>query len=199
MYFPWNWEFGWALSKLQNFGGGGWTPQTPPRYATAFVCGCNGSSHLNSQGGHLDNGYPEAFGGATFVGNLQKVCPLLPRKISECPVEWRVSNVERPERESRLTALVVLLFVWRNKRRPLRRISGGILQRIRKELECLLVSIKSVERCGVELSYEYIFNHQKDSLFLFWCNHSHRIEWLVLLIPARPTSTWTSKLRLSVS
>jgi hypothetical protein len=30
MYFPRNWEFGSALSKLPNFGGGGvWTPQTP--------------------------------------------------------------------------------------------------------------------------------------------------------------------------
>jgi hypothetical protein len=38
MYFPWNWEFGSALSKLQNFGGGGLKPPTPhPRYAT----GCN--------------------------------------------------------------------------------------------------------------------------------------------------------------
>jgi hypothetical protein len=30
MYIPCNWEFGSALSKLQNFGGGVWTPQTPP-------------------------------------------------------------------------------------------------------------------------------------------------------------------------
>jgi hypothetical protein len=30
MYFPRNWEFGSALSKLWNFGGGGWTPQTTP-------------------------------------------------------------------------------------------------------------------------------------------------------------------------
>jgi hypothetical protein len=32
MYFPWNWEFGSALSKLWNFklvGGGSLTPQTP--------------------------------------------------------------------------------------------------------------------------------------------------------------------------
>jgi hypothetical protein len=36
MFFPRNWEFGSALSKLQNFGGGGLNPQkTPPRYATA--------------------------------------------------------------------------------------------------------------------------------------------------------------------
>ena len=35
MYFPRNWEFGSALSKLRNCGGGGWTPQPPPpRYAT---------------------------------------------------------------------------------------------------------------------------------------------------------------------
>jgi hypothetical protein len=34
MYFPRNWEFGSALSKLQNFGGGGLKPQTPLRYAT---------------------------------------------------------------------------------------------------------------------------------------------------------------------
>jgi hypothetical protein len=26
MYFPWNWEFGSALSKLHNFGGAVWTP-----------------------------------------------------------------------------------------------------------------------------------------------------------------------------
>jgi hypothetical protein len=31
MYFPRNWKFGSALSKLRNFwGGGGLTPQTPP-------------------------------------------------------------------------------------------------------------------------------------------------------------------------
>ena len=32
MYFPRNWEFGSALSKLRNFGGGGGFehPQTPP-------------------------------------------------------------------------------------------------------------------------------------------------------------------------
>jgi hypothetical protein len=39
MYFPQNWKFGSALSKLRNFGwgGGGWTPQTfSPRYATAL-------------------------------------------------------------------------------------------------------------------------------------------------------------------
>jgi hypothetical protein len=35
MYFPQNWEFGAALSELQNFRGGGvWTP---PQYATAIV------------------------------------------------------------------------------------------------------------------------------------------------------------------
>jgi hypothetical protein len=35
MYFPRNWEFGPALSKLQNFGGWGFEPpKTPPRYAT---------------------------------------------------------------------------------------------------------------------------------------------------------------------
>jgi hypothetical protein len=34
MYFPRNWEFGSALSKLQDFGRGLSTP-TPPRYATA--------------------------------------------------------------------------------------------------------------------------------------------------------------------
>jgi hypothetical protein len=37
MYFPRNREFGSALSKLQNFGGGGGlNPQTHPRYATAL-------------------------------------------------------------------------------------------------------------------------------------------------------------------
>jgi hypothetical protein len=30
MYFPRNWEFGSALSKLQNFGGGGVEPPKPP-------------------------------------------------------------------------------------------------------------------------------------------------------------------------
>jgi hypothetical protein len=31
MYFPCNWEFGSALSKLRNnFGGGVWTPNPPP-------------------------------------------------------------------------------------------------------------------------------------------------------------------------
>jgi hypothetical protein len=34
MYFPRNWEFGWALSKLRNFGGG-FEPPPPPLYATA--------------------------------------------------------------------------------------------------------------------------------------------------------------------
>jgi hypothetical protein len=34
MYFPRNWEFSSALSKLRNFGGGGLN--TPPRYAA--VC-----------------------------------------------------------------------------------------------------------------------------------------------------------------
>ena len=29
MYFPWNWEFGSALSKLRNFGGGLNTPNPP--------------------------------------------------------------------------------------------------------------------------------------------------------------------------
>jgi hypothetical protein len=32
IYFPRNWEFGSALSKLQNFRGGVWTPKPPPRY-----------------------------------------------------------------------------------------------------------------------------------------------------------------------
>jgi hypothetical protein len=36
MYFPRNWEFSSALSKLWNWRGG-WTPQTPaPRYATVW-------------------------------------------------------------------------------------------------------------------------------------------------------------------
>jgi hypothetical protein len=35
IYFPWNWEFGSALSKLRYFGGGGLNTPTPPRYATA--------------------------------------------------------------------------------------------------------------------------------------------------------------------
>jgi hypothetical protein len=34
MYFPRNWEFVSDLSKLRDFGGGGWTPQTPSRYDT---------------------------------------------------------------------------------------------------------------------------------------------------------------------
>ena len=35
MYFPRNWEFRSALSKLRNFGGGGFEhPKPPPRYAT---------------------------------------------------------------------------------------------------------------------------------------------------------------------
>jgi hypothetical protein len=29
MYFPRNWEFGSALSKLRNFGGGGLNPPNP--------------------------------------------------------------------------------------------------------------------------------------------------------------------------
>jgi hypothetical protein len=42
MCFPRNWEFGWALSKLRNLGGGGgWTPPTPTRYATdSFIHVC---------------------------------------------------------------------------------------------------------------------------------------------------------------
>jgi hypothetical protein len=36
MYFPRNWEFGSALSKLRNFGGGGLNPPNPPPgYASA--------------------------------------------------------------------------------------------------------------------------------------------------------------------
>jgi hypothetical protein len=35
MYFPRNWEFGLALSKLKHFGGGGFVPpELPPWYAT---------------------------------------------------------------------------------------------------------------------------------------------------------------------
>jgi hypothetical protein len=30
MYFPWNWEFGSALSTLRNFGGWGLNPPNPP-------------------------------------------------------------------------------------------------------------------------------------------------------------------------
>ena len=30
MYFPWNWEFGSALSKLRNFGGGFEHTNLPP-------------------------------------------------------------------------------------------------------------------------------------------------------------------------
>jgi hypothetical protein len=38
-YFPRNWEFGSALSKLQNFGGGSLTAQIcPPQYASAQNC-----------------------------------------------------------------------------------------------------------------------------------------------------------------
>jgi hypothetical protein len=37
MYIPWNWEFGSALAKLQNFGGGGVEPQNPLRYATDYT------------------------------------------------------------------------------------------------------------------------------------------------------------------
>jgi hypothetical protein len=29
MYFPWTWEFGSALSKLRNCGGGGFEPPKP--------------------------------------------------------------------------------------------------------------------------------------------------------------------------
>jgi hypothetical protein len=39
MCFPWNWEFGSALSKLRNFGEGGLNPQPPPpsvRFATCW-------------------------------------------------------------------------------------------------------------------------------------------------------------------
>jgi hypothetical protein len=38
MYFPRNWEFGSALSKLLNFGGGEgvFEPPNPPRYATEY-------------------------------------------------------------------------------------------------------------------------------------------------------------------
>jgi hypothetical protein len=35
MYFPRNWEFGSALSKLRNLGGGSTPPPNTPRYATA--------------------------------------------------------------------------------------------------------------------------------------------------------------------
>jgi hypothetical protein len=37
MYFPRNWEFGSALSKLQNFGEGGFEPPTPPPLGTSVV------------------------------------------------------------------------------------------------------------------------------------------------------------------
>jgi hypothetical protein len=37
MYFPRNWEFGSALSKLRIFGGGGLYPPNPPRYANACM------------------------------------------------------------------------------------------------------------------------------------------------------------------
>jgi hypothetical protein len=38
MYIPWNWEFGSALAKPRNFGGGGVEPPKPPiRYATGSV------------------------------------------------------------------------------------------------------------------------------------------------------------------
>ena len=30
-------EFGMILEGLRNFGGGGWTPQTPTWYATAYI------------------------------------------------------------------------------------------------------------------------------------------------------------------
>jgi hypothetical protein len=46
MYFPRNWEFGSALSKLQNFGGRGWIPQTPlgtPLGPRAGLDGCGKS------------------------------------------------------------------------------------------------------------------------------------------------------------
>jgi hypothetical protein len=42
MYFPRNQEFGSALSKLRNFGGGGgFEPPNPPRYTTDTVNNCN--------------------------------------------------------------------------------------------------------------------------------------------------------------
>jgi hypothetical protein len=37
MYFPRNWEFGSALSKLRNFEGGLNPPNTPPWYAAALT------------------------------------------------------------------------------------------------------------------------------------------------------------------
>jgi hypothetical protein len=43
MYFPRNWEFGSALSKLQNFGGG-FEPPPPSRYATGRLGGPLGRS-----------------------------------------------------------------------------------------------------------------------------------------------------------
>jgi hypothetical protein len=42
MYFPRNWEFGSALSKLTTFGGGGVEPPNPPRYATVFLFSTKG-------------------------------------------------------------------------------------------------------------------------------------------------------------
>ena len=42
MYFPRNWEFGSALSKLRNFGGGFEHPKQPP---PPLVCHCSASSH----------------------------------------------------------------------------------------------------------------------------------------------------------
>jgi hypothetical protein len=37
MYFPWNWDFATALKNRQRWGGGGRSPQTPPRYTTDIV------------------------------------------------------------------------------------------------------------------------------------------------------------------
>jgi hypothetical protein len=46
MYFPRNREFGSALTKLRNFGGGFEPPQTPPRYATGGDCLQGLDAHL---------------------------------------------------------------------------------------------------------------------------------------------------------
>jgi hypothetical protein len=42
VYIPRNWEFGSALAKLRNFGGGGFEPPKPPFgtplvYTTVFI------------------------------------------------------------------------------------------------------------------------------------------------------------------
>jgi hypothetical protein len=47
MYFPRNWQFGSALSKLRNFGWGVQPPNSPPRYATGNSTGISAEIKIN--------------------------------------------------------------------------------------------------------------------------------------------------------